>query len=69
MLLIVSGAISPLEAVGYIDWDVLGLILGVSIYTVYLERSGFAYVVARSILKRTGHSLYVTLFTLSFSAG
>ncbi|MEM1679418.1 MAG: SLC13 family permease [Ignisphaera sp.] len=69
LLLIVSGAISPLEAVGYIDWDVLGLILGVSIYTVYLERSGFAYVVARSILKRTGHSLYVTLFTLSFSAG
>ncbi|MEM0005291.1 MAG: SLC13 family permease, partial [Ignisphaera sp.] len=69
LLLIVSGAISPLEAVGYIDWDVLGLILGGSIYTVYLERSGFAYVVARSILKRTGHSLYVTLFTLSFSAG
>lgn len=69
LLLIVSGAISPLEAVDYIDWDVLGLILGVSIYTVYLERSGFAYVVARSILKRTGHSVYVTLFTLSLSAG
>lgn len=69
LLLLTSGAVTVNEVAEYIDWDVLGLILGVGIYTIYLERSGFAQLVARSILRRTGHSLYTTLVTLSLSAG
>lgn len=69
LLLVVSGAVTLEEAAGYIDWDVLGLILGISVYTIYLERSGFAQLVAYYILKHTGHSLYTLVVTLSLSAG
>lgn len=69
ILLISSGAVTVSELVNYIDWDVLGLLIIMSIYTVYLERSGFAYIVARSILKHTNHSLHISIFALSFLAG
>lgn len=69
LFLIASGALSVSEALNYIDWDVLGLILGVSIYTVYLEKSGATYIFAHYIVKHIGYSLYATLFTVSLVAG
>ncbi len=66
--LVVSGAVSLGEVVYYVDWDVLGLILGMSILTVYLEESGLMEVTAR-FLRRMLTSPLKLVFWLSFTAG
>ncbi len=67
-VLLVSGAVSPLEAVSYVDWDVLGLILGMSILTVFLEESGLMELVARFLEKRLSNP-WRLVFGLSLMAG
>jgi len=69
VVLVVTGVVSPSEAIKYVNWDVLGLILGVGIFTVYLERSGLATLAARYILKHSKGSPYTTVFLLSLLAG
>lgn len=68
-MLILLGAISIDEIFTYVDWDVLGLILGVSILTVYLEKSGFAEVIARHIIRLSKGSIYLLVFFISLVAG
>ena len=68
LILLASGAVSPVEAVGYIDWDVLGLILGMSILTVFLEESGLMELVARFLEKKLD-TPWKLVFGLSLMAG
>ncbi len=50
VILISSGAVSLNEALAYINWDVLGLILGMSILSALLERSGLIEVLSHMLL-------------------
>ncbi|MEM1526118.1 MAG: SLC13 family permease [Ignisphaera sp.] len=68
-ILILLGAVSIDEIFTYVDWDVLGLILGVSILTVYLEKSGFAEVIARHMVRLSKGSTYLLIFLISLVAG
>lgn len=69
ILLLISRAVDFDEALRYIDWDVLGLILGVSFLTMYLERSGLATLVAKRIIKSFGNSIRLLIFSISLVAG
>ncbi len=68
LVLLITGAVSPLEALRYVDWDVLGLILGMSILTVFLEESGLMELVAR-FLERRLNNPWKLVFGLSLMAG
>ncbi|MEM1646009.1 MAG: SLC13 family permease [Ignisphaera sp.] len=68
-ILILSGAVSIDEIFVYVDWDVLGLILCVSILTVYLEISGFTKLTAKYIVKASKGSAYLLIFSISLMAG
>ncbi len=68
LALIVTGAVGLDEALYYVDWDVLGLILGMSILTVYLEDSGLMELTARFLRRRLTSPLKL-VFWLSFTAG
>lgn len=69
LTLLLTGALTLGEAFEYVDWDVLGLILGMSFLTIYLEQSGFATYIARYFIERFGHSTYLLMFSLSLVAG
>lgn len=69
LTLLLTGAISLDEVVTYVDWDVLGLILGISIYTMFLERSGFTALVANRIVEKFRYSLSKLMFFLPLVAG
>ncbi len=68
LALVVTGAVGLDEALYYVDWDVLGLILGMSILTVYLEDSGLMELTARFLRRRLTSPLKL-VFWLSFTAG
>ncbi len=68
LVLLVTGAVGPREMFSYVDWDVLGLILGMSILTVFLEESGLMELVARFLEKRLS-SPWRLVFGLSLMAG
>jgi len=52
IILLLSGALSIDESIKYISWDVLGLIICMSIYTSFLENSGGAHWIAEYLLKK-----------------
>ncbi len=68
LALLVTGAVTPIEVLKFVDWDVLGLVLGMSILTVFLEESGLMDVAARIMYRRLG-SPRAVVFWLSFLAG
>jgi len=68
LALLVAGAVTPIEVLKFIDWDVLGLVLGMSIFTVFLEESGLMDIAARLMYRRLG-SPKAVVFWLSFLAG
>ena len=68
LTLVLSGALTPSEVVEFIDWDVLGLILGMNIFTVFLEESGLMDLVSRFMIRRID-SPRVAVFWISFLAG
>lgn len=53
LALLLTGALSLNEFILYVNWDVLGLIIGMSIFSVLLEESGVIELVSVSILRRT----------------
>jgi len=67
-LLIVTRCVTPYEALRFVDWDVLGLILGMSILTEHLKQSGFVDLVASLIKKRISNTRTLA-FVLSLCAG
>ena len=68
LVLLVSGAIGFNELVEYVHWDVLGLILGMSIFSILLEKSGIADVVSRYLLRKV-RSPFKLFFVLVFLSG
>jgi len=66
---IAVGVVSPIEAVSYIDWDIFGLILGMSFMTLYLERSGLMDIISVYLLKVSGRRRFTAIFLLSLVAG
>ena len=67
-VLVLSGAVGLGEVVEFIDWDVLGLVLGMSVFTVFLEESGLMDLVAKFMYGRLV-SPRAVVFWLSFLAG
>ena len=53
VVLFLTGAVTLSEIIDYIDWDVLGLIFCMSIYTAYFEKSGGAAYVAEYLVRKT----------------
>ncbi len=68
LTLLMTGAVTPIEVLNFVDWDVLGLVLGMSILTVFLEESGLMDIAARFMYRRLG-SPRAVVFWLSFLAG
>lgn len=68
IVLLASGALSLGEIVEYVHWDVLGLILGMSIFSILLEKSGIADVVSQYLLKKV-RSPFKLFFILVFLSG
>jgi len=65
---IAIGVVSPIEVISYIDWDIFGLILGMSFMTLYLERSGLMDIISRYLLK-ISRRRFTAIFLLSLVAG
>ena len=69
LALLVAGCVSPTDFVfRAVDWDVLGLILGMSIMTSYLEASGVMDLAARWLM-RSVNSVRGLLFLMFMCAG
>lgn len=68
LVLLITCAIDFNELLVYVDWDVIGLILGMSILTVYLEDSGLMDIVSLYLVKRLKTPVQL-VFWLSFVAG
>ncbi|MEM4717713.1 MAG: SLC13 family permease [Desulfurococcaceae archaeon] len=69
LILVLTNSLSLNEIIKYVDWDVLGLIIGVSILSVYLERSGFTGLIASYIVNISRGSRLLFLLLVSFIAG
>lgn len=67
-ILVLSGTISLGEVIEFIDWDVLGLILGMSVFTIFLEESGLMDLAAMFMYGKLV-SPRAVVFWLSFLAG
>ncbi len=65
---IAIGIVSPIEVINYIDWDIFGLILGMSFMTLYLEKSGLMDIISQHLLK-ISRGRFTTIFLLSLIAG
>jgi Na+/H+ antiporter NhaD/arsenite permease-like protein len=68
LALILTGAETVWEGIYYVNWDVLGLILGMSIFSVFIEESGLAEATAYYLLSRI-NSPFLIYWLLIFSAG
>ena len=68
LTLLVFNAVSLDEVIEYVNWDVLGLILGMSIFSVFLEVSGIAEVVARYLVYKVRNT-FVLFLSLILAAG
>ncbi len=66
--LLATGAVSIIEGINYVNWDVLGLILGMSIFSVLMEESGIAEYIADMLLSRI-KSPFILFYTVILSAG
>jgi len=56
-VLVASRAVTVIEFRSAVDWDVLGLILGMSFFSVYLEESGLAEVIARTLVYKVRRAI------------
>lgn len=66
--LLVTRTISIKEFVSYVNWDVLGLIIGMSMFSILLEESGIIELVSTHILRKTMSPQNI-LFLLTLTAG
>ena len=66
--LLLTGSSTLTDVVRFVDWDVLGLIVGMGIFTVLLEESGLMELTARFIRARAG-SPGTVLFWIILTAG
>jgi Na+/H+ antiporter NhaD/arsenite permease-like protein len=68
LTLLLTKAITPYEFIKYVNWDVLGLIIGMNIFSILLEESGLIELLSDKILSYT-HSYRKILFLLTLSSG
>lgn len=68
ILLLTLGLVDPLEAVGYVDWDVIGLIIGMGVLTSFLEQAGVMES-ASLVLARAARSRFTLVFLLTVFSG
>ncbi|MEM0101066.1 MAG: SLC13 family permease [Candidatus Methanomethylicaceae archaeon] len=68
VLMILLGAITPLEAFEFVDWNILAILVGLWIVSSYLISAKMPETLIATVLKRT-KSLKAVLFALIFSAG
>ncbi len=66
-VLLLTGAVSLREAALFIDWDVLGLILGMSFLTAYLDRSGLMDLIAAKLGKHLNTSFKLVFWSSMIS--
>ncbi len=62
------GLITVDKVVSYVNFDVLGLIVGMSIMSVYMEISGLVDIIA-SVLGRKVRNIFALYFSLTLTAG
>ncbi|MEM1873209.1 MAG: SLC13 family permease [Acidilobaceae archaeon] len=67
-VLLLVGAVGLSEAAGFIDWDVVGLVVLMSFYSVVLEVSGLARWVALSLARRV-ESPVLLAYSITLAAG
>ena len=68
LALLATGCLSPAQFLEGVDWDVIGLVLGMSVMTAYLELSGAMDLAAYAMLRRVA-SPRLLLFSLLMAAG
>ncbi|MCD6301758.1 MAG: citrate transporter [Staphylothermus sp.] len=68
LTLLLTGALTIKETITYINWDVLGLILGMSIFSAFLEISGIAELIARILVYKIQNP-FLLFFTIILSSG
>ncbi|ADI31276.1 SLC13 family permease [Staphylothermus hellenicus] len=66
--LLITRTISIEEFILYVNWDVLGLIVGMSMFSILLEESGIVELVSIYILRKTTSPRNI-LFLLTLTAG
>jgi len=66
-VLVVSGAVNLTEFREAVDWDVLGLIFGMSFFSLYLEESGLAEVIARILIYKVRRSILLAIGLIALS--
>jgi Na+/H+ antiporter NhaD/arsenite permease-like protein len=54
LLLLILGILTPYEAFSYLDFNVVGLLVGMAVITYYLEKSGVAGWVSIKLIKAVG---------------
>ncbi len=67
-ILLLTGTSTLTDIIKFVDWDVLGLIMGMGIFTVLLEESGLMELTARFIRARIG-SPSTVIFWIILIAG
>ncbi len=67
-ILLLTGTSTLTDVIKFVDWDVLGLIMGMGIFTVLLEESGLMELTARFIRARIG-SPSTVIFWIILIAG
>jgi len=68
LLALALGLIMPSKAIDYVNFDVLGLIVGMSIMSVYMEISGLVDIVA-SAIERKIKNVFTLYFLITLTAG
>ncbi|NPA96463.1 MAG: citrate transporter [Crenarchaeota archaeon] len=68
ILLLATGCLTPRQFIEGVNWDVIGLVLGMGVMTAYLELSG-AMDLATRFLRRRVASPTLLVFTLFMAAG
>ncbi|MGQ0601269.1 MAG: SLC13 family permease [Anaerolineales bacterium] len=69
-VLILFGVLSPMEALGYINWDTLGLLAGMFILVAVLTEAGFfGWLALTAVRKVNYHPTYLFIALLLLAAG
>lgn len=67
-ILILSGALSPAEALGYINWETIGLLAGMFLLVAILNEAGFFSWLAMTAVRKVNYhpaSLFIVLVLLA----
>jgi Na+/H+ antiporter NhaD/arsenite permease-like protein len=69
LVLLITGVLTLTEAVSYVNWETIGLLLGMFIIVVVLSDAGFFSYVAFILVKRLNYNPYAMLIVFPLLAG